>query len=132
LITVEINGKRLKNIPIEKTDSYSYLVFTTAINIFTKSDSMLKMIIDHNRLESIKANNYLEIKFNSPANLKIATGGNLSVSNIVIPLSEEETTPEWNFYYSHNYDDWFALRWMQPDSMMFIKLQNEILELINN
>lgn len=90
---------------------------------------MLRMIVDRRRLESFKEDNYVEIKFKHPVNLAIATGGTLSVSNIVVPLSEQQTTPAWNFYYSPDSREWFALRWTNPHLETLRRLKQEAQQL---
>jgi hypothetical protein len=130
LMNIVIDSKQLKNVSVNDSSDRSYSVFALAVNIFRKGDSMLRMIVDRQRLESIKGNSYIDLQFRCPVKLNIATGGNLDVSSIVIPLSEAETTPEWNFYYSHDSHSWFALRWTNPDAELLRQVKQEILSIL--
>jgi hypothetical protein len=125
LMDVKIGRNEAKKITITTAKTPSYLVFEAAINAFNNCNSMLRMIVDRKRLESFKGDNYVEIKFKYPVNLSIATGGTLSVSNIVVPLSEQQTAPAWNFYYSPDGREWFALRWTNPNLEMLRGLKQE-------
>lgn len=125
LMDVKIGSDEAKRVPITTDKTPSYLVFEAAINAFRDCDSMLRMIVDRKRLESFKGDNYLEINFKHPVNLNIATGGTLSVSNIVVPLSEQQTAPAWNFYYSPDAREWFALRWTNPNLETLARLKRE-------
>jgi hypothetical protein len=133
-IEVRIDSKNQKNVLVQSSPSPSYSVFSAAIDAFQHCDSMLRMIIDKKRLQSIRGDNFIEIKFRRPVALTIAYGGgkSLIVSDIVIPLSEKQTAPEWNFYYSENSQEWFALRWTQPDPQMLTRLKQVSQQLVRS
>jgi hypothetical protein len=95
---------------------------------------MLKMIIDENRLKSLKGENFVSIKFKRPVILTIAYGGGkaLSVSKIVIPLPVKQISSEWSFYYYGESRDWFALVWTRSDYKILDQLKQASQKLVRN
>lgn len=133
-LDVVIKGRKAENISITSSSSQAYSVYKIALDAFTNCDSMLKMIIDNNRLNLLKNKNFVELKFEPAVQLKIAYGGGkiLSVSKIVVPLSDKQTAPEWNFYYFGESQDWFALRWTKPDTKILKLLKQASQKLVES
>lgn len=131
-IEVRINSKKQNDVLVQSSPSPSHSVFSAAIDAFQRCDSMLRMIIDKKRLQSIRGDHFVEIKFRRPVALTIAYGGGTSliVSDIVIPLSEKQTAPEWDFYCSENSQEWFALRWTKPDPKILTLLKQVSQQLV--
>jgi hypothetical protein len=124
-IEVRINSTKQKNVLVQSAPSHSFSAFSAAIDAVKQCDSMLKMVIAERRLQSPRGDNHITIRFKRPVALTFAYGGgkSLTVSEIVVPLSEKQTVPEWDFYYSEDSRTWFALRWTTPDPGMLTRLE---------
>jgi hypothetical protein len=133
-IDVAIAGEKRENISVTASPSLANEVFSLALDTFTRSDSMLRMIIDENRLKSLKGENFVSIKFKQPVILTIAYGGGkaLSVSKIVIPLPVKQISSEWSFYYYGESRDWFALVWTRSDYKILDQLKQASQKLVRN
>ena len=83
------------------------------------------MIIDNKRLQSLRNKNFIEIQFTSTISVDISAGGaKLLVSDIIIPLDDEQTKPQWTFYYRHaDTKGWYAMRWSQgqPETLKLLR-----------
>lgn len=124
-ITAASQGKR-SQFPVDSSSaSLASSVYSLARQAFAQCDSMLRMIVDDQRLSQVKGNSYVEISFQPAAQLNVAYGGGkmLKVSKLVVPLSATQTAPEWTFYALGDTGNWLALRWTKPDPALLKSLR---------
>lgn len=117
-IDVHFNGERFDDLAISSQESRYYPIYVAVLDTFINWDTTLRMIVGNSRLESLRNDDFVELKFFPPLSMNEFKEGILfRVSNVIVPLSDVEAMPEWNFYYREaDIKGWFALRWTQPDS----------------
>jgi hypothetical protein len=131
-INIGINGKKIHGVSVPSDPAHpAYAVLSSALDVTMSCNSMLRMIIDTKRAALFRNADFVELKFERPADLTLAisAGKSLPFSNILIPLSNQNT--EISVYYSTDHRDSpaFALRWIDPNMKALAALRQSVEQL---
>lgn len=132
---INIDGKIVKNISFNARDNNSYSLLINALEAFDRYDSGIRGGFPEEEVEKIKKLDYLEIQLQRWVDISRSNRNHsVEVYRLLIPLSERETNPEWNFYRQSRayHKGWSMDIWTKPNLDTIKLIRKLAIDVINS